>query len=38
MEFVVAQDVDGFAAEFERARDRLGSFTSESLQELSRLV
>jgi prephenate dehydrogenase len=38
MEFVIARDVDGFAAEFERVRGRLGSFTSESLQELSRLV
>jgi prephenate dehydrogenase len=38
MGFVIARDVDGFAAEFERVRERLGSFTSESLQELSRVV
>ena len=38
MGFVVTRDVDGFVAEFERVRARLGSFTSESLQELSRLV
>ena len=36
--FVIARDVDGFAAEFSRIRDKLGSFSSESLQELSRLV
>jgi prephenate dehydrogenase len=38
MEFVIAQDVDGFEAEFERVREKLGAFTTESLQELSRLV
>lgn len=38
MGFVVTRDVDGFVAEFERVRSRLGSFSSESLQELSRLV
>ncbi|MEY4668068.1 MAG: hypothetical protein RL518_767 [Pseudomonadota bacterium] len=38
MGFVLAQDVEGFAAEFERVRERLGSFTTESLQELSRIV
>jgi hypothetical protein len=38
MEFVIAQDVDGFVAEFERVREKLGSFTTESLQELSRLI
>lgn len=36
--FVRAQDVDGFAAEIEKVRAELGPFTSESLQELSRLV
>ncbi len=36
--FVIARDVDGFAAEFTRVRDQLGSFSSESLKELSRLV
>jgi prephenate dehydrogenase len=38
MEFVIAQDVDGFVAEFERVREKLGAFTTESLQELSRLI
>lgn len=38
MGFVNAQDVDGFAAEFERARDTLRAFSLESLQEISRLV
>jgi prephenate dehydrogenase len=38
MRFVIARDVDGFAAEFARTRDKLGTFTSESLHEISRLV
>jgi prephenate dehydrogenase len=38
MGFVTAADVDGFVAEFERVRDTLGSFSSESLRALSRLV
>jgi prephenate dehydrogenase len=38
MGFVMAQDVDGFAAEFEQVRQKLGSFTTESLHEVSRLV
>jgi prephenate dehydrogenase len=38
MGFVTAADVDGFVAEFERVRDTFGSFSSESLRALSKLV
>jgi prephenate dehydrogenase len=38
MGFVSAKDVDGFVMEFERVREKLGAFTSDSLQELSRVV
>jgi len=38
MGYILAEDVDGFAAEFSRVRDTLGSFSTESLQELSRVV
>ena len=38
MGFVTAADIDGFVAEFERVRDTLGSFSSESLRALSKLV
>jgi prephenate dehydrogenase len=38
MAFIIAQDVEGFTAEFSRVRDTLGSFSTESLQELSRVV
>ena len=38
MECIIAQDVEGFTAEFSRVRDALGAFSSESLQELSRVV
>jgi prephenate dehydrogenase len=38
MAFVTAKDVDGFAAEFERVRDSLGTFGQESIQEVSRFM
>ena len=38
MGFVSAKDVDGFVAELERVREKLGAFTSDSLQELSKVV
>lgn len=38
MGFVTAKDVDGFAAEFERVRDALGTFGQESMQEVSRFM
>lgn len=38
MTFIVARDVEGFVAEFERVRDALGSFSNESMKELSRFL
>ncbi len=38
MGYIVAEDVEGFTAEFSRVRDTLGSFSTDSLQELSRVV
>jgi hypothetical protein len=38
MGYILAEDVEGFTAEFSRVRDTLGSFSTESLQELSRVV
>jgi prephenate dehydrogenase len=38
MGYILAEDVDGFAVEFSRVRDILGSFSTDSLQELSRVV
>ena len=38
MSLIVARDVDGFVAEFERVRDSLGSFGAQALKEMSRLA
>lgn len=38
MSLIIAEDVDGLAAEFTRVREGLGSFSDESLRELSKLI
>jgi len=38
LDLIIARDVDGFTAEFSWAREVLGSFSSEAIEELSRVV